>query len=223
MSDVHPYYEAQRPTMEQNMRQRFELAEELIEQRLGIADMKALEAEVMAEHDVVMRQLPYVGGAESRMSEFFMRFMGYVALGRVLARHGASKAVINEVALASFKAQLLGIPEAERMESGRRFLSLENREVIRRGASASKTGAYPEDFVYDYVEPEPGDSFTFGVNYRACGFCKFAEKHGDKELLSSLCGLDFDAYGLRGVHLERTQTLAGGASHCNFRFSPKAS
>ena len=27
------------------------------------------------------------------------------------------------------------------------------------------------------------------------------------------------AYAARGIRLERTQTLAGGASHCNFRFS----
>jgi len=29
----------------------------------------------------------------------------------------------------------------------------------------------------------------------------------------------FDAYATRGIHLDRTQTLAGGANHCNFRFS----
>jgi hypothetical protein len=32
-------------------------------------------------------------------------------------------------------------------------------------------------------------------------------------------GLDFEAYAARGTRLERTQTLACGASHCNFRFS----
>jgi hypothetical protein len=40
-----------------------------------------------------------------------------------------------------------------------------------------------------------------------------------KEILPNICGLDFDAYAARGIRLERTQTLAGGASHCNFRFS----
>jgi hypothetical protein len=39
--------------------------------------------------------------------------------------------------------------------------------------------------------------------------------------LKHICGLDFAAYGLRGIHLERTQTLAGGAAYCNFRFSRK--
>ena len=28
-------------------------------------------------------------------------------------------------------------------------------------------------------------------------------------------------YAARGIRLERTQTLAGGASHCNFRFSSR--
>jgi hypothetical protein len=72
------------------------------------------------------------------------------------------------------------------------------------------------------VEPGPGEDFEFGINYRACGFCKFAERHGDREILPNLCGLDFAAYDARGIKLERTQTLAGGASHCNFRFTTKA-
>ena len=79
--------------------------------------------------------------------------------------------------------------------------------------------AYPEDFVYDFVEPDPGDDFEFGINYKACGFCKFAARHGDEEILPNICGLDFDAYATRGIHLERTQTLAAGANHCDFRFS----
>jgi hypothetical protein len=62
----------------------------------------------------------------------------------------------------------------------------------------------------------PGDNFDFGINYKACGFCKFAARHGDQEILPHICGLDFEAYATRGIRLERTQTLAGGASHCNF-------
>lgn len=40
-----------------------------------------------------------------------------------------------------------------------------------------------------------------------------------QEILPNICGLDFVAYAARGIRLERTQTLAGGADHCNFRFS----
>ena len=102
-------------------------------------------------------------------------------------------------------------------------MSSENQALLREQAANSITeshqAAFPEDFVYDFVEPDTGDGFEFGINYKACGFCKFADRRGDKEILPNICGLDFDAYAARGIHLERTQTLAGGASHCNFRFS----
>ena len=127
--------------------------------------------------------------------------------------------VIGEIKRETYKAQLLTLPEAERLAAGRQFMSPENQALLREQAAKSLAQEFPEDFVYDFVEPGPGDTFEFGINYTACGFCKFAARHGDKEILPNICGLDFDAYAARGIHLERTQTLAGGATHCNFRFS----
>jgi hypothetical protein len=127
--------------------------------------------------------------------------------------------VIGDIERETYKAQLLTVPEAERLASGRQFMSPENRALLREQAARSHAEEYPEDFVYDFVEPGPGDNFEFGINYKACGFCKFAGRHGDQEILPHICGLDFVAYATRGIRLERTQTLAGGASHCDFRFS----
>jgi hypothetical protein len=130
-----------------------------------------------------------------------------------------SLSVIGDIERETYKAQLLTVPEAERLAAGRQFMSPANQALLREHAAKSHRQEFPEDFVYDFVAPGPGDNFEFGINYKACGFCKFAARHGDKEVLPQLCGLDFDAYATRGIHLERTQTLAGGASHCDFRFS----
>jgi hypothetical protein len=73
------------------------------------------------------------------------------------------------------------------------------REQAARSVTASHQKEFPEDFVYDFVEPGAGDSFEFGINYKACGFCKFAARHGDKDILPNICGLDFDAYAARGI------------------------
>jgi L-2-amino-thiazoline-4-carboxylic acid hydrolase len=173
----------------------------------------------MNEFDIVLIQMPYVGGAACRMSDFFMRLMGFMAIGRVLRRHGIALPVIGDIERETCKAQLLTVPEAERLASRRQFMSPENRALLREQAAKSHAEEYPENFVYDFVEPGPGDSFEFGINYRACGFCKLADRHGDQEILPHICGLDFEAYATQGIRLERTQTLAGGASHCNFRFS----
>jgi hypothetical protein len=219
VAEIHPFYEAHRGAMEAAMRQRLDLAETMLRERAQLADLDGVRQEVMGEFEIVLTQMPYVGGGSSRMSDFFMRLMGFMAIGRVLRRHGVPLPVIGDIERESYKAQLLTVPEAERLASGRQFMSPENRTLLREQAARSHAEEYPEDFVYDFIEPGPRDSFEFGINYKACGFCKFAARHGDQDILPHICGLDFDAYATRGIRLERTQTLAGGASHCNFRFS----
>jgi hypothetical protein len=219
MVEIHPYYQAHRDAMEAAMRQRLDLAETMLRERTQLADLDRIKLEVMDEFEIVLVQMPYVGGSAGRMSDFFMRLLGFMAIGRVLWRHGVALPVIGEIERESYKAQLLTVPEAERLASGRQFMSPGNQALIREQAARSHAEEYPEDFVYDFVEPGPGDTFEFGVNYKACGFCKFAARHGDQEILPHICGLDFEAYATRGIRLQRTQTLAGGASHCNFRFS----
>jgi len=220
---IHPFYESHRAAMEAAMHHRLDLAETILRERVHLSDVDGIRQEVLDEFEIVLAQTPYVGGAANRMSDFFMRLIGFMAISRVLQRHGVSPSVIGEIERETLKAQLLTMPEAERLASGRQFMSSENQALLREQAAKSATKShqeqFPEDFVYDFVEPGPGDNFEFGINYKACGFCKFAARHGDKEILPNICGLDFDAYATRGIHLERTQTLAGGANHCNFRFS----
>jgi hypothetical protein len=220
---VHPFYEQHRGAMEVAMRQRLDLAGAMLCERAHLTDIDGIRQEVMDEFDIVLTQTPYVGGAASRMSEFFMRLIGFMAISRVLRRHGVSPVVIGEIERETYKAQLLTVPKAERLASGRQFMSSENQTLLREQAAKSAIEShqkeFPDDFVYDFVEPGPGDDFEFGINYTACGFCKFAARHGDQDILPNICGLDVDAYATRGIHLDRTQTLAGGASHCDFRFS----
>jgi hypothetical protein len=216
---IHPFYESHRGAMEAAMRHRLDLAEAMLGERAHLSDIDGIRQEVMDEFEIVLTQMPYVGGAAGRMSDFFMLFLGFMAVSRVLRRHGVALSAIGEIERETYKAQLLTMPEAERLASGRQFLSSENQTLLREQATKSHREEFPEDFVYDFVAPRAGDKFEFGINYKACGFCKFAARHGDQEIVPNLCGLDFDNYATRGIHLERTQTLAGGASHCDFRFS----
>lgn len=219
MAEIHPFYESHRGEMEAAMRQRVEFVTAMLCQDAGHSDPDKIGREILAEFEIVLTQIPYVGGAASRMSDFFMRLIGFMAIGRVLRRRGVPLPQIVDIERESYKAQLLTVPEAERLASGREFMSAANRVFMREQAAKSLAEEYEDDFVYDFVEPGPDDGFEFGIDYKACGFCKFAARHGDEEILPAICGLDFEAYAARGIALERTQTLAGGASHCNFRFS----
>src|SRR5262249_30752239 len=171
MTDVHPFYESQRAQIEESMRERLDLAEPFLRAHLGSVEMQQVRAEVMAELATVLQQMPYVGGKESRMTDFFVQLLGFMAIGRVLRRKPMPPKLIGEIGLQSYKAQLLKMPLAQRLEAGRQFMSPENQALLRTQAAASQDEKYPEDFVYDFVEPGPTDTFDFGINYRACGFC----------------------------------------------------
>ena len=156
---IHPFYASHRAAMEDAMLHRLDLAGPMLRERAHLSDLDNIQREVMAEFDIVLAQMPYVGGAASRMSDFFMRLLGFMAISRVLRRHGVPVSVIGEIERDTYKAQLLTVPEAERLEAGRHFMSLENQTLLREQAATSATSshqkAFPEDFVYDFVEPGP--------------------------------------------------------------------
>src|SRR3954470_3995260 len=144
MAEIHPFYETHRDAMEATMRQRLDLAEAALLERARLSNVEGIRQEVMDEFEIVLTQIPYVGGAASRMSDFFMRLIGFIAIGRVLRRHGVPLAVIGEIERETYKAQLLTVPEAERLASGRQFMSPENQAWMREQAVKSHAGEFPE-------------------------------------------------------------------------------
>ena len=169
---IHPFYESHRGAMEAAMRHRLDLAETMLRERAHLSDVDAIEHEVMAEFEIVLTQMPYAGGAASRMSDFFMRLTGFMAISRVPRRRGVKLSMIGEIERETLKAELLTVPEAEPLALGRQFLSLENQILLREQASKSHDQDFSEDFVYDFIDPGLGDTFEFGINYKACGFSK---------------------------------------------------
>src|SRR4051812_1102832 len=153
---IHPFYEAHRGAMEAAMRERLDLAEAMLRERAQLSGINGIRQEVMDEFEIVLTQMSYVGGAASRMSDFFMRLMGFTAIGRVLRRHDVPLPAIGNIEREIYKAQLLAVPEAERLASGRQFMSPENQTLLREQAAKSHQEEFPEDFVYDFVEPAPG-------------------------------------------------------------------
>ena len=73
---VHPFYEQHRGAMEAAMRHRLDLAGAMLRERAHLSNMDGIRREVMDEFEIVLTQMPYVGGAASRMSDFFMRLIG---------------------------------------------------------------------------------------------------------------------------------------------------
>ena len=104
---IHPFYEQHRGAMETAMHHRLDLAEAMVRERAHLSDIDSIRQEVMDEFEIVLSQMPYVGGAENRMSHFFMRLMGFMAISRVLRRHSVPLPVIGDIERETLKAQML--------------------------------------------------------------------------------------------------------------------
>jgi len=72
------------------------------------------------------------------------------------------------------------------------------------------------DFEVEYLIGK-GDEFDFGVNYLQCGNYTFVKRQGGEEFAPYVCMSDIALSDARGWDLIRTETLADGCPHCNFR------
>lgn len=223
MSTTHPYYEERRPAIVSDFEESLRLASAEFAKLLPQHPLEELTPRLLEELDQVLSTLPYVGGTAGRMTPFFEQAAGFFALGRVLRSMRVPMDTTATLMRASFMARLMKLSHEQRMALGRQWLAADNQAYLRVVAAASNDRENLGDFVYQFVEPghtEDGRPFEFGLDYSECGFCKLCKANGDEELLPVMCAMDKESYGLRGIELFRSTTLAGGDEKCNFRFRP---
>jgi L-2-amino-thiazoline-4-carboxylic acid hydrolase len=92
------------------------------------------------------------------------------------------------------------------------------RDLGEKMASAFEGFAAADALDYDVLK---NDAQSFDVNVTGCRYAEFYKKIGAPELgFLLVCSSDFAlAEGYSDpVHLDRTQTIMQGASHCDFRY-----
>ena len=73
------------------------------------------------------------------------------------------------------------------------------------------------------VETVDQSATALNFNVKRCSYAAFFREIGAQDLGELLCcDLDFPMAEAAGVRLERSQTIMGGADHCDFRWSAKA-
>lgn len=85
-------------------------------------------------------------------------------------------------------------------------------------AEASQTNAAPGEDVIEVVSGENA-KFEWGYNVKSCAICQAAAKYDAVDLVPYFCAVD-DVMSDKGKQgLQRTGSLALGASHCDFRYT----
>ena len=91
--------------------------------------------------------------------------------------------------------------------------------IRRRFLQKIEKTSEPGGFAFEIPKDERA---VFGLDVHVCPITRFAKEHGAPEIVPMICRIDdLVASKLTGLRLERTGTIANGASHCDFRYVKK--
>jgi len=182
----------------------------LIEQKYGEKFKNEVMGEIKEEYESLYEEIPYIGGDHNGLTFDLVGSVHSLALYKVLKRHKKPLKEIGELAYQSEEESLKKNPESIPPMTHPQFIF-----HIKGAADESLKKRYPGDWVYKFIATDEDD---YGLDFTECGIQKFFHEHDSDEFTPYLCAMDtaMSKYGNLGLH--RTQTLAEGSDHCNFRY-----
>ena len=182
----------------------------------GEPEAKRLIGESRREYTGLIPDIPYIG-ERNVMLLFLLPAGRYRALYRTMRNHGYPAEEAKQVVYQMGEASIRAVPAVARWAIGKIWFAGWFRRRLQRGAAESQQGAYPDGYVFRYVEGD-GRDFDYGVDYTQCAACNFLEAQEALELAPIACAVDKVASEALGWGLSRTTTLAEGHERCDFRF-----
>jgi len=185
---------------------------------------ESLLAELDKEFDLLHPDVKFAATSSNPMDRRLI-FCGYfLALIKVLDKHGESFEQIRAVSLEVVKEYV------RPKNKFQRFLKklppkLIGFRIAKAGLKllAKKVGSqgHPDGFVATMIfDKNETYCLGYGVAINECGICKLFNKHGYKKYAPILCEVDEVTSNLAGLKLIRSGTIANGASKCDFRYAP---
>ena len=180
---------------------------------------EAIARETLRGFEVLLPDLPYIGGYENPNIRPMYLTAAMLAMYRSLQEREAS---VDEAARLIYLGTVSfynSFPTSWLMRwQGRRYFGRKRLDRGRRAAALSQQRRYPDDWVFEFVEGD-GHDFEFGVDYTECGIVKYLSREDAAELAPYLCWIDYPMCAAMHVKLVRTETLAQGGQRCDFRIS----
>ena len=215
------YYSFRREKLLEKFDQTLALLRDTLVRRYGVEGANALLSESRQEYENLIPEIPYIRGIRARMFNIFLLITAQeLAVFKAMKKGGKTPAQAWEICHEALRLSLAKIPLWKRWLLRQLMFSSLLKKIIARRASQKQKVSFG-DFKVEYLVGE-GDNFEIGVNYLQCGNYRFAMEHGGEEFAPYICLSDIALSDALGWGLLRTQTLADGCSHCDFRFKKGA-
>jgi hypothetical protein len=177
----------------------------------------AIDEDAHREFESLIPEIPYIGGDGNELTDELVQASMALALHRAMSKHGKTVEESGAVLIQTVEAMVASYPKLLTAALGFYEMSGFGQRKMRKAALKSQQRAYPEDWVFSFVEGD-GEAFDHGIDFTECGIVKFFRAQGAEELAPYLCLADYPMSEAFGTGLIRNTTIAGGAERCDFRF-----
>ncbi len=189
--------------------------------RYGEVTADALSRDARQEYEGIIPQIPRIRGARARMLNGFLRVTAQeVAVYKAMKKHGKTASEAWEICHEGIRLRMKAFPRWKAWLFRWLMFSPVAKRRIRRRAQQKEQPRFGA-FEVRYVIGD-GHDFDVGVDYVGCGNLELAKKLGAPEFAPYVCMSDIPLSNALGWGLIRTQTLADGCDHCDFRFKKGA-
>ena len=180
-----------------------------------------LQREARREYEKLIPEIPYIQGPRAGMLNSFLLITAQeLAAYKAMKKHGRQPGEAWELCHQALRLRLAGYPQWKMRLMKRFMFSRLVRKIVAKRARLGQKQRFG-DFEIEYLIGA-GDDFDFGVNYLQCGNYNFVKRHGGEEFAPYICMSDIALSDAMGWGVIRTQTLADGCPHCDFRFKEGA-
>jgi hypothetical protein len=212
-------YESEKPILLKKFKKELKTLRKVLDEFFTSLQVSRIIEQTGEKYEQLIGEMPSMSKERVNFKSMYMSAW-MLALFRALENEGMEFDKINEIAKNIFKTRVEAVPRIIKflVRSFARlfFFSKPLRKKLQNEAIQTGNFTEPGDWKMEYVEGETPQEF--GINYTKCGICKFYKDQNAEEYIPLMCYGDYVVFEAIGIHFKRTQTLAEGADHCDFRF-----
>jgi len=176
-----------------------------------------LSQRARVEYEMMIAQLPYVGGKRSMFTDLMIQSGQTVAFYKACKNEGLQDRQIGELLYEIAEEWVKSVSRIKRWFARHFLFTRSYQKKWKRAMEESQNREFPKNWVGEFVEGN-GKDFDYGFDFLECGYLKLASEFGGEALAPYVCLCDFARMRGLGVGFLRTQTLAMGHPRCDFRF-----
>jgi len=179
--------------------------------------LKIFVEKTLHEFDLILPELPYVGGKESPYTNLMLQSAQTLAFYKACKSLGIDVRQCAEMMYEVGEVHIDSMSQIKKRLAKRMAFSRSFKQNWKKWAIESQKQEHPENWVGEFAEGD-GTTFDWGLNFSECGCLKLLRKYDAEEIAPYACLGDFVRMRGLGIGFKRTQTLALGYSGCDFRF-----